>query len=307
MAEITAAMVKELREKSGAGMMDCKNALVEANGNMDEAMKILRKKGLAAASKKAGRVASEGAVQALVRGNAGVMLELNCETDFVANNAEFKAMAQKLAEIAVSSKAKDAESLMKEKWPGDAEGLDVAGVIAGKIATIKENITLRRMVKYEAGSNGVVNFYIHANNKVGVLVELEGAKGAPAETLAREIAMHIAAAGPRFLTREEVTEKDLATEREIAREQASKSGKPENLIDKIVSGKIEKFYGEAVLLDQPYIREEKTSIRQLLVQRGKDAGASLSIKRFARFKVGEGIEKRNEPPDFATEVMSLAR
>lgn len=298
MSEITAAMVKELREKTGAGMMDCKKALVEAKGNMDEAAKILRKKGLAAASQKAGRIASEGVVQALVRGNAGVLLELNSETDFVANTPEFKAMAQKLAEMALAGKAQDAESLLGEKWQGDAEGRDVAGYIASKVATIKENITLRRLVKYETGANGAINSYVHANNKIGVLIELEGGKAG--EAVAREIAMHIAASEPRFLRREDVTDKDLNTEREIARDQALKSGKPENVVEKIVSGKMEKFYAESVLLEQPYIREDKLSIKQLLAQRGKETGGQFSVKRFARFKVGEGIQKRND--DFAGEV-----
>lgn len=307
MAEITAAMVKELREKSGAGMMDCKTALVEAGGNFDEALKILRKKGLAAASKKAGRVTSEGVVQALIGGNVGVLLELNCETDFVANNVDFRALAQKIAELIASSRAQDVESFLGEKWPGDPEGHDVAGVIAGKIATIKENISLRRLVRYETGAAGVLGSYIHANSKIGVLVELEGASQtsrSAAETLAREIAMHIAASAPRFLRREDLTPQDLSTEREIARDQALKSGKPENLIDKIVSGKMEKFYGENVLLEQPYIREEKTTIKQLLAQRGKDANAQVTVKRFTRYQLGEGLDKR--PTDFAAEVMAQA-
>lgn len=307
MPEITAAMVKELREKSGAGMMDCKTALVEAGGNMDEAMKILRKKGLAAASKKAGRIAAEGVIQALVRGNVGVMIELNCETDFVANSPDFRAMAQKLAEIALNSPARDLDALRREKWPGDPEGHDVAGLIISKIAIIKENISLRRFVKYESGPNGVVSSYVHANSKIGVLVELEGAgagsRGA-AEAVAREIAMHVAAAEPRFLRREDITEQDLATEREIARDQALKSGKPESVVEKIVSGKMEKFYGETVLLEQPYIREEKTTIKQLVAQRGKESDTQLSVKRFVRFKVGEGVQKRNE--DFAGEVRAAA-
>lgn len=305
MAEITAAMVKELREKSGAGMMDCKTALVEAGGNFEEALKILRKKGLAAASKRAGRTATEGLVQALVRGKTGVLLELNSETDFVAQNAEFKMLAEKLAELLIASKAQDVESFLKEKWPQDPEGRDVGGVIAGVVATIKENIALRRLVRYQAGPSGVVASYIHANNKIGVLVELEGPAAGSSETVAREVAMHIAAADPRFLRREDVSEKDLATEREIAREQALKTGKPEHVVEKIVAGKIEKFYGDTVLLEQPYIRDDKLSVSQVLAQRGKDAGAAFTVKRFARFKVGEGVVKP-PPSDFAAEVMAQA-
>jgi elongation factor Ts len=305
MAEITAAMVKELREKSGAGMMDCKAALVEAGGNFEEAIKILRKKGLAAASKKAGRVTSEGVIHALVRGNTGVLLELNSETDFVAQNAEFQGLAQKLAELLLSSKTSEVEPFLKDPWPGDPEGRDIGGVIAGKIATIKENIALRRFVRYQADPNGTVGAYVHANKKIGVLVELEGAGDASKlEPLAREVAMHIAAAEPRFLRREDVTEKDVNTEREIARDQALKSGKPENVIEKIIAGKMEKFYGETVLLEQPYIRDDKLTVRQLLVQRGKDSGAGFTVKRFIRYRLGEGLQKRED--DFAAEVRAQA-
>lgn len=303
MADITAAMVKELREKSGAGMMDCKTALVEAGGNFEEALKILRKKGLAAASKKAGRITSEGVVQALVRGKTGVLLELNSETDFVAQNAEFNTLAQKLAELLMASKAADVETFLKEKWPQDPEGRDTGGVLAGVISTIKENIALRRFVRYQAGPNGVVGAYIHANNKIGALIELEG-PAAGSDTVAREVAMHIAASEPRFLRREDVSEKDLSTEREIAREQALKSGKPDNVIEKIIAGKVEKFFGKTVLLEQPYIRDDKLTVSQLLAQRGKEAGAAFTVKRFARFRVGEGLEKR--PTDFVAEVMAQA-
>src|SRR5256885_6014279 len=231
MAEITAAMVKDLREQTGAGMMDVKNALTEAQGNMEEATKILRKKGLAAASKKAGRVAAEGAVQAHIEGNIGVLVEVNCETDFVGRNENFRAFAAEVAQVIAGSRANSVEELNREAWPG------TNGTVAQKtqemIAAIKENITIRRFTRYDAAPNGMIGSYIHGGGKIGVMVELVGA-GAPADgaaELAREIAMHIAAAEPRFLRKEDVTRKDLATERENAPEQALKAGKPENIAE----------------------------------------------------------------------------
>lgn len=307
MAEITAAQVKELREKTGAGMMDCKKALTEAGGDFEEATKILRKKGLAAASKKAGRVTSEGVANADVVDGHGVAVEVNSETDFVAKNAEFLALVDGVTSIIARSGAASVEALVDEKWPGDAEGKNVGQTISTLIAKIGENISVRRFVRYEATPQSVFGSYVHGNGRICVLVELhaEGGDRAKFETLAREVAMHVAAADPRFLRREQVTEADLATEREIARDQALKSGKPENVVEKIVSGKMEKYYAENVLLEQPYIREEKSTVRQLIEQRGREAGAKgLELARFTRYKVGEGLEKR--PDDFAAEVMAQA-
>ncbi len=306
MAEITAAQVKELREKTGAGMMDCKKALTESGGDFEEAVKILRKKGLAAASKKAGRITSEGLAFADVMAGNGVAVEVNSETDFVAKNAEFRELVATVARIAASSPAVSIDELVDQKWPGDAEGRTVAQVIAEKIAKIGENISIRRVAKFEATPKSAFGTYIHGNGKIAVLVELrsDAADRAKLEALARDIAMHVAAAEPRFLHREDVTESDLATEREIARDQALKSGKPENVVDKIVSGKMEKFYGENVLLEQPYIREEKTTVRQLVDQAAKAAGSPIEVARFARFKVGEGLQKRED--DFASEVRAQA-
>ena len=301
-----AALVKELREKTGAGFGDCKNALNEANFDMDEAVKILRNKGLAAAGKKAGRIASEGLVDVFIEGNRGLIIEVNSETDFVAKNPEFKAFVKSLGELALKSSADSVEALLEEKWPGDADGHTVAQVISGKIATIGENIALRRFVRYEATGNNVLGSYVHGG-KIGVLVELssDSVEGkVSGEPLAKEIAMHAAAAEPKFLRREEVTQKDLDTEKEIARAQALQSGKPENVVDKIVTGKMEKFYGEAVLLEQTYVRDEKLTISQLIKQRGKDAKANYDVVRYTRYKVGEGIQKRDD--DFAAEVMAQA-
>jgi len=308
MTQITAAMVKDLRERTGAGMMDVKNALTEANGDMDEATKILRKKGLAAAGKKAGRVTAEGAVVAHVDGNTGVLVEVNCETDFVGRNENFQNFAREVANVIAQSKAESVDELMNEKWPGDAEGLTVAQKVSEAIASIKENITVRRFARYTAPANGAINAYIHAGGKIGVMVEVvaeEGNAGDKSRELAKDIAMHIAAAEPRFLRREDVTEKDLDTEREIARDQALKSGKPENIVDKMVTGKMEKFYGEACLLEQPYIRDDKSTVSQYVGKQAKEHGCKYVVTRFTRYKLGEGIEKRND--DFAAEVASYMK
>ena len=296
-------MVKELREATGAGMMDAKNALTEAQGNTEEATKILRKKGLAAAGKKAGRVTAEGVVQAHVSGNTGVLVEVNCETDFVGRNENFRNFATEVAKVIVQSKATLVEQLLSEKWPGKNE--TVQQRVAEMIATIKENITIRRFVRYEAPANASLGTYIHGGGKIGVMVELlaqSGAKSSKLEDVARDIAMHVAAAEPRFLSRTDVTPKDLDTEREIARDAAAKSGKPENIVEKMVSGKMDKFYGEACLLEQPYIRDDKSTVTQYLDKQGKESGCKYAVTRFTRYKLGEGIEKKND--DFAAEVAS---
>jgi elongation factor Ts len=308
MAQVTAAMVKELREQTGAGMMDVKSALTEADGNMEEATKILRKKGLAAASKKAGRIAAEGTVTAFVSDSIGVLVEVNCETDFVGRNENFRKFADDVASVIARSKAATVDALNNEPWPGDAEGQTVGGVTQSKIASIKENIAIRRFVRYEAAANAVFSAYIHAGGRIGVLVELvahSGAKCAKMNELAKDVAMHIAAAEPRFIRRDEVTQKDLDTEREIARDAAAKSGKPENIVEKMVTGKMEKFYGEACLLEQPYIRNDKQTVNEYLASSGKESGCEYTITRFTRYKLGEGIEKKSD--DFAAEVASFIK
>ena len=305
MTQITAQMVKDLREQTGAGMMDVKSALTEAQGNMDEATKILRKKGLAAASKKAGRITAEGAVQSYVAGNTGVLVEVNCETDFVGRNENFRNFATEVAKVIAGSKAKTVEELLNDKWPGSET---VGQKVAEMIGSIKENISIRRFARYDAPASSAIGTYIHGGGKIGVMVEVvaqSGTKSAAIDEVAKDVAMHIAAAEPRFLSRSDVTEKDLATEREIAREQAIKSGKPENIVEKMVSGKMEKFYGEACLLEQPYIRDDKSTVTQYLDKQGKTAGCKYVVTRFTRYKLGEGIEKRGD--DFAAEVASYMK
>ena len=302
MADITAAMVKALRDETGAGMMDVKKALTESNGDQEEARKILRKKGLASAAKKAGRVASEGAVQAYASGNTGVLVEVNCETDFVARTDQFRKFVDDVAKLIAKSKATTVEELTNEQWNGET----VAQKTQALIAAIGENVTLRRFTRYEAPQGGTIGSYIHAGGKVGVMVELVANNdGGRAAEVARDVAMHIAASEPRFLSREQVTQKDLDTEREIARDQAAKSGKPENIVEKMVSGKMEKFYGETCLLEQPYIRNDKQSVAEYLKASGKESNCAYTVTRFVRYKLGEGIEKRGD--DFATEVMSYMK
>jgi elongation factor Ts len=303
MADITAAQVKELREKTGAGMMQCKTALVETNGNMEEAILVLRKKGLAAASKKAGRIAAEGLVHASIDGGTGILIEVNCETDFVAQTDDFKELVAGIADLVRVESPVSVDALTELKWPGDPDGHTVAQHISGKIAKIGENITIRRFIRFDAADHAGLGSYIHGNGKIGVMIEVGSDKvHEAASSLARDIAMHVAAAEPRFLHRDEVTDGVLAAEREVARDQAVKSGKPEAVVEKIVTGKMEKFYGETVLLEQPYIRDDKMTVRKVVDQTAREVGAKFEINRFVRFKLGEGIEKKEN--DFVAEVMA---
>ncbi|MFP5246728.1 MAG: translation elongation factor Ts, partial [Thermoanaerobaculia bacterium] len=264
------------------------------------------KKGLAAAGKKAGRITAEGAVQSYVSGNTGVLVEVNCETDFVGRNENFRRFADEVAEAIAKSDATTIDAFLAGNWPGSDE--PVSQKVAEQIAAIKENISIRRFAKYESPETAVIGTYIHGGGKIGVMVEVvaqSGSKGADLDEVAKDIAMHIAAAEPRFLRREDVMEKDLETEREIARDAALKSGKPENIVEKMVTGKMEKFYGEACLLEQPYIKDDKSTVTQYLQSRGKAAGCQYGVTRFTRYKLGEGIEKKSE--DFAAEVASYMK
>ena len=300
---ISPAMIKELREQTGAGFADVKAALTEAEGNMEQAVVILRKKGLAAAGKKAGRVTAEGTIVARVEGSKGVLVEVNCETDFVGRNENFKNFADEVAKAVLASNADSVETFLTEKWPGSDE--TVAHQVAERIGSIKENISIRRFARYEAPAEATIGTYIHGGGKIGVMVEVTGPKSADLDEVARDLAMHIAAAEPRFLRREDVTEKDLETEREIARDAAIKSGKPENIVEKMVTGKMDKFYGEACLLEQPYIKDDKATVSQYVDKRAKDAGCKYVVTRFTRYKLGEGIEKRSD--DLAAEVASYMK
>ncbi|HEX8408924.1 MAG TPA: translation elongation factor Ts [Thermoanaerobaculia bacterium] len=303
---VTPAMIKELREQTGAGFGDVKNALTEAEGNMEQAVVILRKKGLAAAGKKAGRVTAEGTIAARVDGSVGVLVEVNCETDFVGRNEIFQKFAAEVAGAIAQSRATSVEEFLAENWPGTDE--PVSQKVAERIAAIKENISIRRFARYEAPQSAKIGTYIHGGGKIGVMVEVlaENCEGGTAvDEIAKDVAMHIAAAEPRFLRREDVTQKDLDTEREIARDAAAKSGKPENIVEKMVSGKMEKFYAENCCLEQAYIKDDKLTVSKYLESRGKETGCTYSVTRFTRYKLGEGIEKKSE--DFAAEVASYMK
>jgi elongation factor Ts len=278
---ITAQAVKELRDRTGAGMMDCKKALTETGGDLEEAIKFLRTKGLAAASKKAHRAASEGAV--VVVGDAGsmVVLELNCETDFVARNPEFVAFAEELAAQALSSGASNVDELNAKPYSGDPE-LTVEQAVSQKVATIGENIVLSRLERIVASQGNALNSYVHGGGKIGVVVE--GSGGVSPEAL-HDVALHVAATEPRFVNRGEVTDDLLETEREIALRQAMEQGKPEEIAKRIVEGKMEKFFVSQVLLEQAFAKEPAKSVKQYL---SDSAGDGATVVRFVRFKLGEG-------------------
>lgn len=263
--------------------MDCKNALTETGGDLDEAIKFLRTKGLAAAAKKAHRTASDGTVVVTGNDNAMVVLELNCETDFVARNPEFVSFAEALAEQALTSGAADIDELKAQAFSDDPEHT-IEEAISQKVATIGENVVLNRLTRIEAGEGHRLNSYVHGGGKIGVVVE--GAGGVSPEAL-HDVALHVAAAEPRFVSRGEVTEDVLATEREIALKQAMEAGKPEEIAKKIVAGKMEKFFVREVLLEQAFAKEPDKSVKQYLEE---DAGEGATVVRFVRFKLGEGSD-----------------
>jgi elongation factor Ts len=305
MAEITAAMVKELREKSGAGMMDCKKALAEAGGDMDAAVDWLRTKGLAAAQKKSSRTAAEGLIGVAVAGTAGAAVEVNSETDFVAKNDRFQDFVREVAAIALA-KGDELEAIKAEAMPS---GTSVAETLTNNIATIGENQSLRRARRLEV-SKGMVVPYVHnaqAPNlgKIGVLVALESDAGADVlEPLGKQIAMHIAAAFPLALNEAGLDPAVLERERQIATEKAAESGKPAEIIAKMVEGGVKKFAKENALLSQLFVMDNKTPVADVVAKAGKDAGTTITLKDYVRFQLGEGIEK--EESDFAAEVAATA-
>jgi elongation factor Ts len=298
---VTAALVKELREKSGAGMMDCKKALAETGGDMEAAVDWLRTKGLATAAKKSGRVASEGLVALCVDGTKGAVIELNAETDFVARNTEFQEFASTLATLALD--ADDLDALAAADYP--ETGRNVADELTNKIATIGENMSLRRMATMSVGSGTVVP-YMHNSTapglgRIGVLVALESTAGADAlEGLGKQIAMHIAATSPASLSVEDLDPEAVQRERDVLIEQAKASGKPQEIAEKMVQGRMKKYYQEVVLLEQTSVIDGETRIADVVANAGKDAGAEIALTGFVRFNLGEGIEK--EETDFAAEV-----
>jgi len=298
---VTAALVKELREKSGAGMMDCKKALAETDGDMEAAIDWLRTKGLATAAKKSGRVASEGLVAFAVDGTRGALIELNAETDFVARNTEFQEFASTLASLALG--ADDIDGLSGADYPGT--GRNVAEELTHKIATIGENMSLRRMASVSVGSGAVVSYMHNATaaglGRIGVLVALESTAGADVlEGLGKQIAMHIAATAPASLSVDDLDKDMVQRERDVLIEQAKASGKPQEIAEKMVEGRMKKYYKEVVLLEQTSVIDGETAIGDVIAKAGKDAGADIALTAFVRFNLGEGIEK--EETDFAAEV-----
>ncbi len=296
MAEITAALVKELRQSSGAGMMDCKKALTETAGDLHAAEDWLRTKGLAAAAKKSGRIASEGLIGVFVDGGKGALVEVNAETDFVARNAQFQTFVSEVAKLALQTDG-DADALKAMDYPGT--GRSVAEELTHMISTIGENMNLRRVQILDAG-DGAVAAYVHGAivdglGRIGVLV---ATKGKDDQGFGKQVAMHVAATNPASLSRDDLDPEIVEREKQVLSEQARESGKPEEIIEKMIQGRINKFYGEVCLLEQVFVIDGENKVSKA----AKDAGVDVS--GFARFALGEGLEKKEE--DFAAEVAAVA-
>ena len=306
MADITASLVKELREKSGAGMMDCKKALAESGGNLEAAMDWLRKKGLSAAAKKAGRVAAEGLVALAVEGGRGALVEVNSETDFVARNENFQSFAATLAKLALHAGG-DLDKLKAAAYPG--AGRTVAEEMTHLIATIGENMNIRR-AKILATDKGVIGAYVHnavapGLGKIGVLVAIEsGAPPSKLDGLAKQLAMHIAATNPQAVSREGLDTAVVERERNILADQARASGKAEDIVAKMVEGRLRKFYEDVCLVDQVFVIDGESRVGATIERVAKAAGLAVAVKGFARFALGEGIERGQI--DFAAEVAAAA-
>ena len=286
---VTAALVKELREKTGAGMMDCKKVLTETDGDLEKASELLRERGIAKAAKKSGRIAAEGLVEAYISDDekVGAIVEVNSETDFVAKNEEFKKFVMDVAKQVVKNNPKTVEELLNEPAIFE-DGKTVNEALVGKIATIGENISIRRFARFET-TDGLIEKYIHGDGKIAVLVDMTSGS----KELAKDVCMQIAAARPEYVSREQVPAERLEKEKEILKAQTMNEGKPEAIAEKIVMGRINKFYEEICLVDQEFVKDPSQKVSSIL----KDA----KVVEFARFETGEGIEKKEE--NFAEEVM----
>lgn len=306
MAAITSAMVKELRERTNAGMMDCKKALIAADGDMEKAIDWLREKGLAQAAKKASRVAAEGVVTQYVTpcGCTGVVVEVNCETDFVAKTDNFVNFSNNVAKHIAMANPSDLDDLMAQKFVDD-ETKTIADLISEATVAIGEKISVRRFVRYQ--TEGVVSTYIHMGGKVGVMVEVatDAKDNEQVKEFAHDVALQIAAAKPEAVRREEVDATKLEKEKEIQRAKALEAGKPEKIVDRIVEGQIEKYYKEVCLLDQQFVKDGDKTIKGYMAEVAKAAGCTLDIVRYARFERGEGIEKRQD--NLAEEIAKIAQ
>ncbi|MBW9144086.1 translation elongation factor Ts [Clostridium sp. CM028] len=298
---ISASMVKELREKTGAGMMDCKRALSETEGDIEKAVELLREKGLAAAAKKSGRIAAEGLVNSYISDDmkVGSVVEVNCETDFVADNEDFVTLAKNITMQAVQTTSTTIDELVSEKYIAD-EAITVTDAVTALIAKLGENMSVRRFQKFSI-ENGIVQSYIHGGGRIGVLVELACAKQDDVLiTIAKDVAMQIAATSPLFLDNTCVDSETLEKEKEIYRVQAINEGKPEKIIEKMVMGRVNKYYKEVCLLEQVWVKNADYTIKKYLQEESKKLGADITITRYVRFERGEGIEKKEE--NFAEEV-----
>lgn len=290
---VTAQMVKELREKTGAGMMDCKKALTETNGDMDKAIDFLREKGIAKAAKKADRIAAEGTTYILSEGNNAVIFEVNSETDFVAKNEGFKALVSDIATHLLTNKPATVEEALEQKM---ANGSTVGDFINAAIAKIGEKITLRRFEIKTKSDNAAFGEYLHQGGRIGVLVVLEGTTDA---NVAKDVAMHAAALNPKYISRDQVSADEVEHEREILTQQALNEGKPENIVAKMVEGRLSKYFQDICLVDQAFVKNPDQKVGQYIKSNG------ASITDLVRFEVGEGIEKRQD--NFAEEVMNQVK
>ncbi|MFC4023123.1 translation elongation factor Ts [Oceanobacillus longus] len=288
---ITAQMVKELREKTGAGMMDCKKALQEMDGNIDAAIDFLREKGIAKAAKKADRIAAEGLTHVEIDGNKAAIIEVNCETDFVTKNDQFKKLLTDLGQHIVTQQPKSVEEALQQKLNGEGETVET--VINSVVSTIGEKISLRRFATMEKGDNDSFGAYLHMGGRIGVLSLLEGTTD---EQIGKDISMHVAAVNPRYVSRDAVSEEEVNHEREVLKSQALNEGKPEKIVEKMVEGRLGKFFEEIVLLEQSFVKDPDQKVKKYVADKG------ASVKAFVRYEVGEGMEKREE--NFAEEVMS---
>lgn len=290
MAEFTAKDVMKLREQTGAGMMDCKRALVDADGDMDKAADLLRERGIAKAAKRASKIAAEGIVYALVEGKTGVLVEVNCESDFVAKGDKFKELVDAVAKQIAAVKPADVEALLAS----DMDGKTVETYIQEQVAVIGEKISVRRFTVYE--TEGFIETYIHMGGTMGVMLNFTGEPTEKAKAVAHDIALHVAFAKPQYMTEAEVSAETLEKEKNILMQEVMNEGKPANIAEKIVMGKIKKFYEENCLMDQKFVKDDKITIAQLLAQ----AGAGVTVKQFCFFVRGEGLEKKSE--DLSEEV-----
>ncbi|AEH53222.1 elongation factor Ts [Bacillus coagulans] len=290
---ITAQMVKELREKTGAGMMDCKKALTETNGDMEKAVDYLREKGIAKAAKKADRVAAEGTTYVLSEGNHAVILEVNAETDFVAKNAEFQNLVKEIAEHLLKSKPADLDAALQSTM---ANGSTVNDFITQAISKIGEKISLRRFALKTKTDNGAFGEYLHMGGRIGVLTVLEGTTDA---SVAKDVALHVAAMNPKYISRDQVSEAEVSHEREVLKQQALNEGKPEKIVEKMVEGRLKKYFEEICVADQAFVKNPDQTVGQFV------ASHNAKVADFVRYEVGEGIEKRQE--NFAEEVMNQVK